>query len=315
MTKQTYAFYHDDISSLAKSLKTQLSSHGKIPGHTQLLHMLAKATGHQNYMAWKEISGNDGEALINLKLNTSRSIDIFSPNQDGTSSDPRNESIERLYALIEVEVSMGKYEGSIWCKASASKELVAPSLVEDRSSLFNKVIVSAIAEQLIENSEVITVFGDIDVDLDEFLENDNFTNSPVEIKQVRIASSLAKKLRSECTIASKCSEKFDEVKELLWTIFHTESPSDIFKANTKETKLVANYLDDYIKCQGSMFLTSWNNEKLGYIAECIKGVANGKSISVDEWEWMSRDIYSARSEPHWKKALDFDSTIIEKLMP
>lgn len=315
MTKQTYAFYHDDISSLAKSLKTQLSSHGKMPGHTQLLHMLAKTTGHQNYMAWKEISGNDGEVIINLKLNTAKSIDIFSSNDDGTYSDPRNEPVERLYALIEVEVSMGKYEGSIWCKASASKELIAPQFIEERSSLFNKVIVSALEERLIESSEAMTVFGDIDVDLDEFLENDNFTNNPVETKQVRITSSLAKKLRAECTLASKCSEKFDEVKELLWAIFHTESPSDIFKGNSKETKLVANYLDDYIRCQGSMFMTSWNNEKLGYIAECIKGVVNGKNVSADEWEWMSRDIYSAHSEKHWKKALDFDSTIVDKLMP
>ena len=315
MTKQTYAFYHNDISSLAKSLKTQLSSHGKIPGHTQLLHMLAKATGHQNYMAWKEISGNDGEAIINLKLNTAKSIDFFSPNEDGTYSDPRNEPVERLYALIEVEVSMGKYEGSIWCKTSASKELVAPSFIEESSSLFNKIIVNALEEQLIENSDAISVFGDIDVDLDDFLENDNFINNPVEIKQVRIASSLAKKLRAECTLASICSDKFDEVKELLWTIFHTESPSDIFRVKKNEAKLVANYLEDYISCQGSMFMTSWNNEKLGYIAECIISVANGKNISADEWEWMSRDIYSAHSETHWKKPLDFDSTIVDKLMP
>ncbi len=47
----------DDLSAFAKSLRAQLSTHlgeqAKVPGHVQLLNMLARAAGHRNVQALK----------------------------------------------------------------------------------------------------------------------------------------------------------------------------------------------------------------------------------------------------------------------
>lgn len=47
----------DDLSSFAKSLRAQLSTHlgeqANVPGHVQLLNMLARAAGHRNVQALK----------------------------------------------------------------------------------------------------------------------------------------------------------------------------------------------------------------------------------------------------------------------
>jgi len=42
-------FYCDDISALAKSLRKQLQHAGSFPSHVDMLNMLAKAVGSQNF--------------------------------------------------------------------------------------------------------------------------------------------------------------------------------------------------------------------------------------------------------------------------
>ena len=49
MSRSVMPFAADDISSLARSLKTQLSALERQPGHVELLNILARAVGFQNF--------------------------------------------------------------------------------------------------------------------------------------------------------------------------------------------------------------------------------------------------------------------------
>ncbi|MCD4504629.1 DUF2087 domain-containing protein [Chromobacterium piscinae] len=49
MSRTVYPFYSSDISSLARSLKRQWMAEAEAPGHLQILNMLARAAGFQNF--------------------------------------------------------------------------------------------------------------------------------------------------------------------------------------------------------------------------------------------------------------------------
>ena len=49
MSRTTIALQTHDVSSFAKALRTQLVSHQGVPGHVELLNMLARSAGHRNF--------------------------------------------------------------------------------------------------------------------------------------------------------------------------------------------------------------------------------------------------------------------------
>ncbi|WP_225546918.1 DUF2087 domain-containing protein [Chromobacterium violaceum] len=49
MSRTLYPFYSSDISALARSLKQQWAEQPEAPGHLQILNMLARAAGFQNF--------------------------------------------------------------------------------------------------------------------------------------------------------------------------------------------------------------------------------------------------------------------------
>lgn len=48
MPRESLPFVVDDLSTFAKSLRTQLLAHPATPGHQTLLNMVARAAGHRN---------------------------------------------------------------------------------------------------------------------------------------------------------------------------------------------------------------------------------------------------------------------------
>jgi len=53
MTRESLPFAVNDISALAKSLGEQIHEKGKIPGHLELLNMLARGAGFRNYQHFR----------------------------------------------------------------------------------------------------------------------------------------------------------------------------------------------------------------------------------------------------------------------
>ncbi|MFC4159690.1 DUF2087 domain-containing protein [Chitinimonas lacunae] len=51
MSRLAIPFHSDDISALARSLCQQLEQLGQLPGHLQMLNMLARASGHRNFQS------------------------------------------------------------------------------------------------------------------------------------------------------------------------------------------------------------------------------------------------------------------------
>jgi hypothetical protein len=49
MTRTTIPFHAGDISSLARTLRTQLIARDTVPGHVELLNILARAIGRRNF--------------------------------------------------------------------------------------------------------------------------------------------------------------------------------------------------------------------------------------------------------------------------
>lgn len=316
MTKSVRAYYHDDISALAKSLKKQLDSHGRIPGHNQLLHMLAKASGSQNYMSWQKESGNEASAIANLEVDSSRSRDIFTPQKDGTFKDFRKEPVDRLHAIIDINISIGRFEGALRCHPSMKIELVEEPFRDRVNRFFESLLLLAIEDLFAEDDLNISVFGDVELNLDSYASLTPSTLQPGsrENKQVRIGSRLAAKLRSEIELAKKSGAAFDDITNLLWEVLSENDPSTIFRSNPEASRALIKYLCVFIECQDSMYMTSWFNEKLGGLARNIENVLHGESYSIDDWQRVRSSIYSANAEPHWGKPLDAPPGLREALL-
>jgi hypothetical protein len=53
VSRTPIAFAAPDISVLAKSLRNQLAGRDRLPGHLELLNMLARSTGHRNFQHFR----------------------------------------------------------------------------------------------------------------------------------------------------------------------------------------------------------------------------------------------------------------------
>jgi len=53
MTRTPLPYSAGDISALARSLRTQLAARQGMPGHVELLNILAKAAGHRNFQHFR----------------------------------------------------------------------------------------------------------------------------------------------------------------------------------------------------------------------------------------------------------------------
>jgi hypothetical protein len=53
MSRLSIPFAADDISALARSLRGQLTTTDHLPGHVELLNMLARSAGYQNYQHFR----------------------------------------------------------------------------------------------------------------------------------------------------------------------------------------------------------------------------------------------------------------------
>lgn len=53
MTRPVFPFYASDISALARSLNSQLAGWDRVPGHLELLNMLARAAGSRNFQHFR----------------------------------------------------------------------------------------------------------------------------------------------------------------------------------------------------------------------------------------------------------------------
>lgn len=59
MPRTLLPFAVDDISALAKSLRTQLSARTEPPGHVEMLNMLARAAGRRNFQQFRAQTAAD----------------------------------------------------------------------------------------------------------------------------------------------------------------------------------------------------------------------------------------------------------------
>jgi len=53
MTRSVFPYYSSDISALARSLNSQLAGWDHVPGHVELLNMLARAVGSRNFQHFR----------------------------------------------------------------------------------------------------------------------------------------------------------------------------------------------------------------------------------------------------------------------
>ena len=316
MAKQTFAYFHDDISALAKSLKRQLDTHGRLPTHTQLLKMLAHASGSQNYQSWRPASAHSAHlgALATLRIDSAHpaATEIFEHAPDGSVVDPRHEPVASRFALIDIGLSIGRYEGIVRCRVSASTHLLNMEAQEHLEDHLRLVALRSLHERMEDDDHTVTVVGDVILNLDQFLTEETHAFDGEKVEQVHISHKLAKKLRSECTDSLLGSQAFEEIRDALRTTMKRSNPSAFFSRNAELSREVANYLDAFVEASGELFMHSWNIEKLGFVADLLRSAANGKQVGETDWNIAKRGLSSALGPNHWNNLIAAPKQVPER---
>lgn len=87
MTRTTIPFHAGDISSLARILRTQLIARDGVPGHVELLNILARAVGRRNFQQ------------LRAEIQDGAPAQIAVPDQAAAPIDPRRmERVRRCFA-------------------------------------------------------------------------------------------------------------------------------------------------------------------------------------------------------------------------
>ncbi len=75
MSRRPMPYAVTDVSSLARSLRAQLQKREAVPGHVELLNMLARAAGHRNFQHFKA----DAESTMSVRASVPVPVEPTNP--------------------------------------------------------------------------------------------------------------------------------------------------------------------------------------------------------------------------------------------
>jgi hypothetical protein len=309
VSKLKQPFYHEDISVLAKSLKSQLTTLGKSPGHVELLNMLARTTGHQNYQSWTSMAGDEEMVEGSIRLEFMRlAMEVFQRDSTGRIIDRRHEDVERVFVLMDLNIWIGNvsHTGTIRVRASVNSSLLEEH--QEPENWLKPYVPKALQEWIEREPATTSIFGTLDLSLDRYVENKVFMRFPetgrIECK-IHLPLSHAKRLQYECQQAKKAIAKFEKAKQILWDIFSQMTPQGAVRQQREQVSNLTGYLRDYLEIEGEMFMSSWNQEKLGQIIDYLEqALKKPSSVNDNEWKQLAAVVYGANAPNHWLKPVN-----------
>ena len=309
-----YAYHHEDVSILAKSLKKQLLALGKLPGHVELLNMLARAAGSQNYQSWLASSGRNSALPVSVAsedielrlMQDSPSMEVFAERRpDGSFIDRRREKAPRVHLLIEVELCVDALVGTLRAHASIGSELLPAG--KDPDDWLKTFVLPALESLSERNPGKVTIFGEVDLALDSHVKEGRslrFNDMRRAERVVAFPLPEASRLRAECEAAEQSSMGFERVKEILWDLLGRSDFASVARKDAGLIRALGGYLNDYLAAEGDMFMGSWNREKLAPLAESLTKIAqNPRSRGLKDWDWFRRSVFAAHPPHHWTRPL------------
>lgn len=308
-----YAYHHEDISSLAKSLNKQLVALGKLPGHVELLNMLARAAGAQNYQSWltssdlnSALPASSASVDIELRLmEDSPSMEVFAERRpDGSFIDRRRGKAPRVHVLIDVEVRVEALEGTLRAHASIGSELLPDG--KDPEDWLRPFVLPALESLSKRNPSTVTIFGEVDLPLDTHVkEGPSLRFNDMRRAECVVAFPLAEssRLRAECEAADQSSKGFERVKELLWDLLGRNDLASVARRDSGLIRALGGYLNDYLAAEGDMFMRSWNREKFAPLAESLTKLAQNPRMALKDRDWIRRSVFAAHPPHHWMRPL------------
>lgn len=314
-------YQHDDISVLAKSLKKQLSALDRTAGHVDLLNMLARATGQQNYQSWlaTQHPANSRsrepqvEALLRVSLDSIATEVYLERRPDGSVRDRRHEAVSRVYALIDVEIQIIPHVAIIRTLTSLDAILLGQS--DHPADWFKYYVLHALIDLADRTPSQLTIFGHVELPIDRYVaEKKRFGIGESRRGECKISLPLSQlnRLKEECDSADQAVKDFDRVKELLWRVFGEQNPLTFVRTNRANVVALTRYLREFLDAEREMFMGDWNREKFGAIIETLDGAVLGRrSVTRNDFVSLRGAIFTASAPHHWDRPVFAPAALFE----
>lgn len=285
---QNMPFNHPSISDLAKSLRKSISSAHRVDiGQVEMLQLLAKASGFQNYQSLKQYSEgnfqNNETQLIVVSCTLREVNEVFErDSRTGKVIDRRHQKTDNVLAAATITVKTRLGEASARCIVIAAvenlsdRELITPErtlatllmkhVALSASSFFNSLDMMSETKVVI-SEELIRSHHQIDE-----------TKRGELIVSVNVDDYAYQRIVSQSVSIDKAIERYKSSIEFLKNLAYSEKitlSADEKKTATESLSFIENAIE-ISTAKGGISMYSWNSEKFPAIARFVNALIKGK---------------------------------------
>lgn len=307
------AFFHPDLSALARSLVGQLRDHRTPVKHLEMLNMLARAAGHSNYQALKASApqtfpGPSATFKLTAKLSADGpAMEIYKEGRpDGGSRDRRPETVERVYVLFDVDLNGLSSPGHLRLETSLRSDLLPTG--QDPEQWFQPFVLPALMQHCRDHGEAISAVGRVALSLDAVVRRREQLACEADRMyrtELTVSPLVRDRLQSECGQVARAASAFERAMSVLDDALSGDDAPAEARRRAGQYRAAVGFLTEFLQAADDWILDAWNAEKLGWLKLYLSKIASDPgSATRHENELLRGSVLSlARPPRNWTQVV------------
>lgn len=304
-------YSHNSISELAKSLRKSLKANNSTEiGQSEMLQLLAKAAGYQDYQSLKsKTEGNNinsAKHLIKVSCSLHEATEVFERDiNSGRIIDRRHQAVTHVLASITITVSTSLTEASFKCTVKSLIKCLTEKELKKPEEKLAEYTVKHISEDPVKFFSSLNMMSNVIINLSEKVKRNYFkideTTYGELLTHLTIDEKAFNNIVDQSNKINDATDKYDSSIKYLKDLAFSEKTY-----LNKEEKQAAKYSLQFIeeameisteKGRGSMY--SWNHEKFPGIKKFIQALINENMFDEYEKEYARRNLFAMTPGEVW----------------
>ncbi len=295
MSRDVIPYNHPDISSLSKSLRKSFAHYGSKIKQSEMLNVLSKAIGAQNYQAFRSYQPllQGDSRFIDLSIAQSSTQEHFVRDAEGNWLDRSKDVVNRVMFSMIVTLDIGPIKARVLVFASADGSFDAD--YKPDYELIQSRVLSKFGEQIAD--QTIDLHNQIDLSID--LENRGSTKSLVGSSHlIKVSIPQFAKIHSHCI---EINASIDASADCLKYLSSLAKEPESVRSQEKQTIEALEFIAEIVDCSGELHLYAWYREKFSLIKRFFRNCVENKSIDEIEHQLVKTSLYVFSAPRVWRR--------------
>ncbi|MGI2209943.1 hypothetical protein ACROAD_17045 [Shewanella baltica] len=306
----TIPYPHHSISELAKSLRKSIhSAHGAEIGQSEMLQILAKAAGFQNYQSLKATDPSISKDELLHRITVSTELhgvgEVFERGPDGLVLDRRHQQVKTVLASVTFTVT------TVISKASFNATVRIPidKLRERELDKPEKYLARYALKHIVQNKDSflksLNMMSNVEIVISDTVLK-SYINVPetttgMLFTDIAVNNAIFLHLVEQSNKVTNATNAYNDSISYLKDLAFSESSY----LSSEQRELALRSLQHMERSmaisteKGRVTMYSWNREKFPEIKTFITKLAHGQKFSDSEQEYARRNLYSWSAGDVW----------------